>query len=376
MFQIKNFTSIVAGMINHMRGNQRELTDFNIGSVTRTMIEGPAAEIDEAYQQLVNGLREAIPVATFNSFNFTRLPAIAASGLIRVTVESNIDPVTIAAGSIFTGTTSKAVFRSVLDAVIVPGLNTADVLVTAVQPGVASNILPGETFTVGPRPTGLVSATNLVAFNNGADEESDDQRKERFVAYINTLQRATVAALRYGARTVVLRDAAGAETERVRACEVIEPYLAVPPTVPPAPISLVNVFIHNGVGATTDALVTETAKVLHGYTAANGDKVPGWKAAGVKVVVAKATEKVINLAAVLTALPGFDAALLAPVAEEILAEYVRSTEIGETFLLAQAIYLVKSIEGVNDFVFSDPTANVASDSNEKLLLGTCVVTPA
>jgi uncharacterized phage protein gp47/JayE len=371
-FQIKNFTSIVAGMINHMRGNQRELTDFNIGAVNRIMIEGPAAELDEAYQQLVNGLREAIPVATFNSFNFLRLPAIAASGLIRVTVESNIDPVTISAGTLFTGATSKAIFRSVLDAVIVPGLDTADVLVTAVQPGTSSNILPGETFTLGPRPTGFISASNLVAFNNGADEESDDQRKERFIAYINTLQRATVAALRYGARTVVLRDAAGAETERVRACEVIEPYL----TTPGAPISLVNVFIHNGVGATTDALVTETAKVLHGYTAASGEKVPGWKAAGVKVVVAKATEKTINLAAILTALPGFDAALLAPVAEEILAEYVRSTEIGETFLLAQAIYLVKSIEGVNDFVFSDPTANVTSDSDEKLLLGTCVVTPA
>ena len=45
-FQIKNFVSICAGMINSMRANQTQITDFNVGSVARTLIEAPAIEID------------------------------------------------------------------------------------------------------------------------------------------------------------------------------------------------------------------------------------------------------------------------------------------------------------------------------------------
>lgn len=372
-FQIKDFVSIVAGMINHMRGHQRDLTDFNIGSVTRTLIEGPAAELDEGYQQLVNGIREAIPVATYNSFNFQRLPAVPASGLIRVVTSGSVDAVTISAGTLFTGQTTKATFRSVSDAVIVPGLTSADVLVTAMQPGSAGNVLQGETFTLGPRPQTFVSATNLVAINNGADEESDDQRKERFIAYINTLQRATTAAIKYGAETVVLRTPEGAETERVRTCFVDEPYERGDDTK----LAIVNVYIHNGVGATSDALVAETSKVLHGYTTSSGESVTGWKAAGVKVQVFKATEKVVDLTATITAKPGFSETELAGHAEDALAEYVRSIPIGGTFLIAEAIYLVKSIEGVNDFVFSEPAGHeVTSTFSEKLVLGAIAVTPA
>lgn len=372
-FQIKDFVSIVAGMVNHMRGHQTELTDFNIGAVNRTMIEAVAVEVDQCYQQLVNGIREAIPVATYRSFNFERLPAAAASGLIRVTLSgSATENVVVPSGTLFSGSTAKASYRSVTDAIIVQGTTTADVLVTAVQPGVIGNIVANETFSLGPVPQTFVSATNLTAIDNGVEVEDDDQRKERFVAYINTLQRATTAALDYGARTVVLRTPEGAETERVRSCRVIEPYL----TDSAAPISLVEVVIHNGVGSTSDDLVDETSKILHGYTDDNGQKVPGWKAAGVKVVVLKATEKVLNIAAVLTAKPGYSASSLAGQAETVLAEYIGSIQIGDAFLRSQAIFLVKSLEGVNDFVFTDPNDNVTSDQDEKLLVGTLAVTAA
>jgi hypothetical protein len=36
-FQIKNFVSIVAAMVNHMRATQDKITDFNVGSVARTL---------------------------------------------------------------------------------------------------------------------------------------------------------------------------------------------------------------------------------------------------------------------------------------------------------------------------------------------------
>ncbi len=63
-FQIKDFASIAAAMINYLRASQDRVTDFEPGSVARTMLEATAAELDELYQQLFHGIREAIEVST------------------------------------------------------------------------------------------------------------------------------------------------------------------------------------------------------------------------------------------------------------------------------------------------------------------------
>ncbi len=51
-FQIKDFTSIVASMVNHMRGTQKKVTDFQKGSVARTLVEAAAVENEELYLQM------------------------------------------------------------------------------------------------------------------------------------------------------------------------------------------------------------------------------------------------------------------------------------------------------------------------------------
>ena len=84
-FQLKDFPSIAASMVNHARAIQNKLTDFNIGSVARTMLEAPAVEIEEQYQQMFIGLKEGIPVATYSSFGFEKRAAEPAVGVIRFT---------------------------------------------------------------------------------------------------------------------------------------------------------------------------------------------------------------------------------------------------------------------------------------------------
>ena len=84
MFQIKDFVSISAGSINHARAVTDKVTDWAPGSVARTLIEAPAVEIEELYLQMFLGLRDAIPVATFKSFGFEKLPAARAQGWVTV----------------------------------------------------------------------------------------------------------------------------------------------------------------------------------------------------------------------------------------------------------------------------------------------------
>lgn len=372
MFQIKDFTSIAASMINWMRSTQTRITDFNIGSVARTLVEAPAAEIDELYQQFFIGLREAIPVAVYNSFDFGRLPALAASGLVRVTITSQPTATLIQAGTTFVAATGGMTYTATADVTIATGNTYGDVPVVASSVGASGN-LPGSTvLTLRPAPAGFLSASNLAPFLSGRDEETDPERKIRFSSYILTLSRSTVAGLRYGLLTAALYDTDGNLSERVVSVSIVEPYL----DDVQQPVALVNAYVFNGVGSTSPELVTRAAEVVHGYYDGAGNPVPGWKAAGVKVIVAAATEVTQNVVATISVALGYDAAALIATAEEVVADYILGLGVGEKLIRAEMIARVMAIDGVTNCIPSTPSADVAADPDEKIMVGTTTITEA
>lgn len=350
MFQIKDFTSIVASMINWAKSTQSKITDFNIGSVFRTLIEAPASEIDELYQQMFNGLKEAIPAATYLSFDFDALPSQPTSGLLRVTVAASTSDVLISAGTTGNFPNGTVAYAVNVDTTITAGNTYADVLVTAVTAGAAGNVLKDTQFTLSPAPPGFVSATNLAAWMNGRDAESEDDRKLRFNAYIQSLNRGTVAALQYGLKTTFLADATGNVTERVVSASIVEPWKDIDAS---QPISLVQCYIHNGVGNTSSALINFARDVIYGYYDTNGNAVPGWKAAGVKVDVYAATEVNLDVGGTLTAAAGYDAPTLKAAAVAAVNAYIIGLPIGAPFQVATMIDQIMNIDGVANFVPAD-----------------------
>lgn len=370
-FQLKTFVSIVGGMLNHVRGVQKDVTDFNVGAVARTMLEAPAVEIEEAYQQTFNGLRAAIPVATYQSFNFERLAAAAANGMIHLVITASAVDVTIPGGTGFSTASSRTTFLSQADATIAAGATTADLVVVAADAGAVGNIPAACAFTAAPTIAGFVSATNAKLFKNGRDLETDEERKQRFGAYIQSLQRSTNAALDYGARTAALFDASGVEIERVRTALVYEPYV----TDNTQPIAWTQLYIHNGSGSTSTALRDHCDDVLRGYVdPATGKKIPGYKASGTKLDVIVATEVPTNITGNITPEPGFDGAELIPLAEDALARHLLDVEIGGTSLLKDRVILVSELVGIANIVFTVGTADITSTHSQKLVPGTVTIT--
>src|SRR4030042_1825097 len=82
-FQIKKFSSILSSMINCVSSNTSKITDFNPGSVARTMLEAVAMELEELYYQLLQAAEEAIEEAVYRTFNFPRKPSERSTGLVR-----------------------------------------------------------------------------------------------------------------------------------------------------------------------------------------------------------------------------------------------------------------------------------------------------
>ena len=119
-FQIKKFNSIVASMINWMSGATTKITDFNQGSVVRTILEAVAMELEELYYQLLQATQEAIEEAIYRTFNFPRNPSEKATGMVRFTrMTGSETAVSIPAGTLIgTDTAPSVVFETQSDALI------------------------------------------------------------------------------------------------------------------------------------------------------------------------------------------------------------------------------------------------------------------
>uniref|UniRef100_A0AAU6W2Z8 Baseplate J-like protein n=1 Tax=Pseudomonas phage Touem01 TaxID=3138548 RepID=A0AAU6W2Z8_9VIRU len=369
-FQVKDFVSITASMINWMRASTRKISDYNVGSVARTLVEAPAAEIDELYQQMFIGIKEAIPVSVYNSFSFDALPAIAAAGLVRVQMTPSSADVLVQAGTTFFAPGLLSTYSSLEDVTIKAGSSFVDILVLADSTGTAGNITEGQNFTLTPSPSTFLSASNLSGFSSGQDQETPDEQKLRFAAYIDSISRATNNALRYGLTTARLYDDAGNITERVATGITIEPYLEDPNQ----PIGLVECYIHNGVGNTSAALVSEASKIIEGYYDPSGVAVAGYKAAGIPTPVYAATEVLQNVTGVLTQLDGYDKPTLVNDATSAIYSYIQSLPIGSECVISEVIHIVKDLDGVYDFVPSVPVANVKVAKRQKLMPGSISIT--
>lgn len=334
MFQLKNFVSIAASMLNYVRSTTGKVTDLQPGSVTRTIIEAPAAEIEELYVQVFNGIKEAIPVAVYQSINFPKLPAQYASG--QVTVIAQTAPkkdLAIPAGTTFLARDGR-IYKTVGDT-IWPALDAANnpvmswpFAVVSSQPGTLQNAAAGE-INASPffDPDDYTfSNTDII---NGSDVESDEARNTRFADYIASLSRGTETALIYGARTARILDAAG---------NIIEAVSRVSLTVLSGTVR-VNIWGTNG--APSPALLQRATDIELGYRDANGDVIPGYAAAGIRCQVAAMNTRAIPVTFSLEMLPGF---LLTPQIVQSVKDALDS-------------YL-SGVDG-NDIVYIDDIANTA-----------------
>jgi uncharacterized phage protein gp47/JayE len=366
MFQTKTFNSIVASMINRVTAANSTLTDFNTGSVLRTLIEAIAAEIDEYYQVLLKGFYEAVPVAIYKTFSFGRLTAESASGYVTFTRESGITgDITIPAGTRVSTTNGEVEYIVPNSYIIASGSNTVEALITAEEAGASGNCAASGVDTLVSSVYGIASVANSAAIAGGRDEETDAERKLRFQQWLVTLARSTKEAIEYGAKSAVLTDALGNVTEQVTQVLIHEPCVDGSDVVCPG---YIDVHIWNGVNGASAYLQAEVHKILYGYTDTSGAKVPGWKAAGVIATIYEVVGESTNVTAVIT-LDGTrtDVDVNADV-ELVIGEVFGALKIGESLIWAKLLHAILEVEGIADISLFDPEANVDPSDGFRILV--------
>lgn len=395
-FFIKGFDQITASLIQSVSQSTTALTDFNVGSKIRTMLEAVAEEMEYLYHEMFRGILEGIDTAVYNSFDFPLLPAVAASGVITfqsVIANTNLPLVptstfTIPAGfqvsvpSQLSSTISLnsapagTVYTVIQDTPWPAGQSSVNCTVACAIAGSISNTIANSitslVSTLPPIQGNQYLVTNTIPFTNGQDNETQTQRQIRFARYLQSLSRGTLDALEYAALTAAVTNSVGNITEQVKKVFAVEPY-KIDGSKPPCHV---DIYVYNGVGGTSSVLVADAQEIIDGYTDQNSNRIPGYKAAGVIAAVYAATELPQSIQINIIWQPSFS---LNPTTqnqiEQAIVNYMSSLSPGDSLIYNQLIEIVMAQSGVYNVSISHPNGDVVPPNNQSIVtLGSITIT--
>ncbi|WP_025684584.1 baseplate J/gp47 family protein [Paenibacillus maysiensis] len=343
-FERKTMESIVQGMVDWSRGVSSKITDFSIGSRSRTMMEAVAKELEEYYDKTWRAMRNAIGQGIYSAFGFPKLPALYSTGTVTFGRATPADtnyliPVGTLVKTQATSSKAPISYRTTVDAIMATGAKSVNVPVICLTPGLDGNTEAQTITDFVSKPTGIDTVFNGSALTNGKEEETGDEQKNRFKKFIASLSRGTLQSIEYGATIVQLTDATGLATERVVDCQAFEDL--------PARKGEVDCYIWNGVGTASPELFADIQKTLTGYYE-NGKPVYGYKSAGIQINLFSVTTKPVSIRLTITFNKGVTLESLQSDIEREIRDYFSGVKQGEILIQTELETRIKLLSGIYD----------------------------
>jgi uncharacterized phage protein gp47/JayE len=359
VFDIVKMETRVTRMLGWFSGAQNKITDLLPGGKTRTKFEAVAVEMEQQDYQTYRAIQKAIPISIYRAFNFLPIPAARAHG--QVTFSANAVPaqgITIPSGTRVatteTSTSAEKVYETTQAATLPAGESTVSVPISSTTTGVAGNTGTGTINVIKTSIAGIDAVTNAAAITSGSERETETDRAIRFQKYIATIARGTSASLEYAAMQAALHDNNGEVVEAVKQAVAVD--------APTTTAGFAEVFIYNGTGSTSQALIDEAKRVIDGYILPDGTKVAGYKAAGVVVSVAAAEDMPQDVTAEIKLSPGAIADEAAAKATTAVTAYLSAMRIGTPLVKHELVERIMAVPGVFDVTITDPGVNVLAQS--------------
>jgi uncharacterized phage protein gp47/JayE len=339
-FEAKKFSDIFTAMRQRAQSGG-VITDFEVGSVARTLVESFSYEIALLYEQMrLVYLSAFVDTAESQQLDMvvsilgvTRSEPDFAEGVVTFQRDVGNEDITIPFGTLVatadTPDAPKKVYQTVESKTLLKEQTSTDVRVQALHRGEAE-VVPAEAIVVMPRPIpGIksVANTNAVTFT-GKRRETDDELRARAKNVLISSGKASVIAI----------ENALLSMPGVRDVRVIEQFADAPPAY-----GVIEVFV-DGIDFGAQSEVRRVRDTL--------DSV---RAAGIFALLKAATsleiESVfrIDINPNLKLTPEERAAFEDNVRAQI-ASYIASLKMGDPLLLSQITRNILSVNGVNDLV--------------------------
>jgi len=354
MFAVKKYKDLLEDMITWVIANQDKITDFNEGSLARTLLEAMALAAEQIYIKGRIGFEDGLKEVPFYAFKFERDVAAYSAGTVvfsRAGVSGTVD---IPQGTL-TSTTDGLQFQTTAAGQITHGNNdSAAIAIQAMKSGTLYNVAAATIVIIVTPVTGVETVTNASATSGGLDAETDVEFLERFQQHITGLSKSNESGLIAGSKSV----------EGVRSASVVEHF-------PPSASYNATVYIDDGAGNAPAGLITSVEDVLIG-TGTETD--PGYKAGGVNIQVLAPTKVTVAVTTAVDDDGSVSREVLKYLVENAITDYINNLLIGEDCIRFKIIEAIIGISGVADLTMAVPAANTPISDVQIARVGVITIT--
>lgn len=210
-----SLSQAIANMATSVQNAAKVLVDFSVGSVTLAIVEA-TAQVVVWLEGLILLLLATTRAATSNGsdldswmldYGLTRLAATSSTGQVTFSRFTPTYQAVVPVGTVIQTADGTQQFTVVADTtqtaysatlggyVIAAGISSAVATVQAVNTGTQTNVLANTITTLTQAVQYVDTVTNAAPFTNGTNAETDSAFRARFVSYINSLSKATKAAI-------------------------------------------------------------------------------------------------------------------------------------------------------------------------------------
>lgn len=332
----KTFDRLVQDQAGAIQASIGVPIDLNIGSVLRAVVESNAALGLWHQANILHVLTLARASTSVGAdldswvadFGVTRVAGTRATGSVTFARFVASSQAVVPIGAQIETEDASRTFEVVLNAalpsysaslggyVLPPNTASLSLPVRDLAPGSAGNLAAGALTRITTPIRFVDSVTNPLAFVTGVDEESDAALRERFVAYIQSLARATTGAIGFAVGTV----------EGVKTYSIVENQQVLGGL----DYGFFFVVVDDGTGSPSSELLSQVSSAVDSY-----------RPVGSRFAVVGPTVQTVNVAATLTVAAGYVKADVDAAATAAVTAHLSSLPLGGTAYytkLAQVIY--------------------------------------
>ena len=343
---IKTFSGILNSMVNWMKSNNSQITNFSVGSVSRTLLESVAVEMESAYYQMYKGFNSSIESSIYNSFDFFKYPATSGTGLVTLHFKTPLtQPITLQKGFQFYTipiSNNTLYFEVIDDVTFTVGASIVQVLVQCTKTGVVGNIPEGTLQNSVIKLTEVFLITNEESFYDGRVGETVEELRKRFSKFISTLSKGTANSVQYGC--FLVNGVTGAIVDEK--------------------IGYTNVYVHDVNGDLPQALHDAVVESILEY-----------RPAGIPVNILPVVKRSVDLSVLVYLNEDFDKAAYQPALLSSLQSFLNGFTVSKELVESELIKYMMNIDqnAIYDINIS-PSGNVLVDKNELIRAGNITLT--
>lgn len=342
----KSLTEILSTLIDRTLINTHELNDFSVGSVTLSLYESIAMELEQYSVLQKQNIEWGIEQGVYEAFGFNRRESRRAYGELLVEFNTAVRENTlIPRGTTFFSSLAgyPQVFETQKDFYISTGESRAVITVHCTTPGSVGNVPKNVINTNSNSVYNIKRIRNPYAILTGQDKEPIENVKQRFRAFVETRGRATDRAIAYGVRQV--EDVSGVYVD--------------------GQVGRILVYVHDLNGNLPEDLRRQVTSAVKDY-----------RPSGIRLDVVPIEKKEITLNVEVTIRDKTaKTEAFRQEIEENLISYLNSMEVSDDLILSSVVQRIKNIDDyqIYDVKITNLDENQILDSNQLIRAGDVAV---